>query len=84
MLQSVEAIVEPSGAVHLLESLHVKHPSRAVVTLLDIHTSPDIPEGNACGDDILRFLEQSRLSPEARLSMAEINAQIEDERSAWD
>lgn len=35
MLQTVEAIVEPSGAVRLLEELHVDHPCRAVVTLLE-------------------------------------------------
>lgn len=35
MLQTVEAIVDPSGTVRLLEQLHVDHPCRAVVTLLE-------------------------------------------------
>lgn len=35
MLQTVEAIVEPSGTVRLLEQLHVDHPCRAVVTSLE-------------------------------------------------
>lgn len=38
MLQTVEAIVEPSGSVRLLEQLHVDHPCRAVVTLLEAAT----------------------------------------------
>jgi len=42
MLQTVEAIVEPSGTVRLLEQLHVDHPCRAVVTLLEAAThEPD-------------------------------------------
>lgn len=42
MLQTVEAIVEPSGSVRLLEQLHVDHPCRAVVTLVEAAThAPD-------------------------------------------
>ena len=81
MLQSVEAIVEPSGAVRLLEALHVDQPRRAVVTLLEIPASAE--RGRSSADDVLRFLEQTCLSRDARLSSKEIDAQIEEERNAW-
>ena len=83
MLQTVEAIVDPSGTVRLLERLRVDHPARAVVTLIDIAAeTPATGAGNS--DDILRFLEQSRLPTADRLSAAEIDAQIKAERDAWD
>jgi hypothetical protein len=81
MLQSVEAIVEPSGTVRLLEALYVDQPRRAVVTLLESPVSTG--QGQACADDILHFLERTRLSPGARLSSMEIDAQVEEERNAW-
>lgn len=80
MLQSVEAIVEPSGRVRLLEELRVDHPSRAVVTLIE--TSSAATAGNA--DDILSFLARTRLPAAERFSAAEIDAQIDEERKAWD
>lgn len=81
MLQSVEAIVEPSGTVRLLEALHVDQPRRAVVTLLEMPVSAE--RGQPCADDVWRFLERTCLSPDARLSAKEIDAQIEEERNAW-
>ena len=81
MLQSVEAIVEPSGAVRLLEALHVDQPRRAIVTLLEIPASAE--RGRPSADDVLRFLEQTCLSRDARLSSKEIDAQIEEERNTW-
>lgn len=41
MLKSIEAIVETNGDVHLREPIHVDHPCRAIVTILD---EPDVPE----------------------------------------
>ncbi|CAA9893011.1 hypothetical protein METHB2_920003 [Candidatus Methylobacter favarea] len=36
MLKTVEAILEPSGEVRLLEPVHVSRPSRVLLTLLKI------------------------------------------------
>ena len=41
MLQSVEATIEASGEVHLIEPIHLTHSCRAIVTILE---EPDIPE----------------------------------------
>jgi hypothetical protein len=83
MLQTVEAIVEPSGNVRLLEALQIDHPCRAVVTLLESPLQSDAMPAQASADDILRFLERTRLPASAQLGAQAIDAQIEDERSAW-
>ncbi len=81
MLQTVEAIIEPSGHVRLLEEVHIDSPRRAIVTLLD--SGPNEYDA-ANSTTILKFLADHRLSPSARLSAEEIDAQIETERNAWD
>ena len=35
MLKAVEATIEPDGQIHLLESLHLQHACRAIVTIVD-------------------------------------------------
>ncbi|MFZ4703831.1 MAG: hypothetical protein ACOYMG_27620, partial [Candidatus Methylumidiphilus sp.] len=35
MLQTVEAIIEPSGEVRLLEAVHIQTPKRALLTILE-------------------------------------------------
>jgi len=84
MLQTIEAIIEPSGAIRLLEEFHVNSPQRAIVTILNspVPTSAETTRGNAAA--ILKFLEENRLPESARLSAEEIDAQIEAERNAWD
>lgn len=84
MLQTIEAIIEPSGAIRLLEEVHVSSPKRALVTVLETPANEGVaPErGNAAA--ILKFLEENRLPESARLSAGEIDAQIEAERNAWD
>ena len=42
MLRTVEAIIDPSGVVHLLEPLPVATPTRVLVTLL----APDLGEAD--------------------------------------
>lgn len=83
MLQSVEAIVEPSGVVRLLESFRVDHPCRAVVTLLEA-PSQAVADTGPVQEDLLSFLDRTRLAPEARLDAREIEEQVEAARSAWD
>ena len=84
MLQTIEAIIEPSGAIRLLEEVHVTSPKRALVTVLDTPANDsEVPErGNATA--ILKFLEENRLPESARFTAEEIDAQIEAERNAWD
>lgn len=82
MLQTVEAIVEPSGVVRLLEEVNIVSPRRAIVTFLDSAPSEQYDAGNASA--ILKFLAEHRLAPSSRLSADEIDAQIEAERNAWD
>ncbi len=82
MLQTIEAIVEPSGLVRLLEEVNIISPRRAIVTLLDTVASAQDDTGNSA--IILKFLAEHRLPPSARLSAEEIEEQIETERNAWD
>lgn len=83
MLQTVEAIVEPTGAVRLLEALHVDHPCRAFVTLLERPDS-EKPSPGTSAATALAFLSSAPLPVSARLSAREIDAQIEAERQSWD
>ncbi len=41
MLQTVEATIEKSGVVHLVEPIHLTHTCRAIVTIME---EPDVPE----------------------------------------
>ena len=41
-MKTVEAIIEPTGEVRLVEPVHVTSPRRALVTILD--ERPDTPE----------------------------------------
>ena len=80
MLQTVEAILEPSGEVRLLEPVHVSRPSRVLLTLLETPTEPE--RGNAAA--LLQRLRDNPLPQECRRSAKEIDAQIEQERNAWE
>ncbi len=44
MIQTVEAIIEPDGKVLLLESVELKEPRRALVTILDDEPAAKISE----------------------------------------
>lgn len=80
MLQAVEATIEPSGVVRLLEEVNIVSPRRAIVTLLDSVPTEQYETGNS--DAILKFLSEHRLPPSARFSAEEIDAQTETERNA--
>lgn len=80
MLQTVEAILEPSGEVRLLEPVHVFRPARVLLTILE---TPEAPErGSAAA--LLQRLRDNPLPPQCRRSAEEIDAQIEQERNAWE
>ncbi len=80
MPQTIEAILEPSGMVRLLESVHVSMPVRALLTILE--TPADTGHGNAAL--LLQRLRDNPLPPECRRSEAEIDRQIEQERDSWE
>lgn len=84
MLQTIEAIIEPSGAVRLLEEVHVATPRRALVTLLEADAGRNNIPTPGDSVEILKFLAENRLPEQSRLSAEEIDAQIEAERNAWD
>ena len=44
MIQTVEAIIEPDGKVLLLESINLKEPRRALVTILEDEPLSRVPE----------------------------------------
>ena len=82
MYQTYEAIVEPTGTVHMLESLQIDHSCRAFITLLEpSRAANEQAKGNV--KEILKFLADTRLSTTAKLSAHEIDAQISAEREAW-
>jgi len=78
MLQTVEAEVDVSGQIRLLEPVRMSKKSRAIVTVLE-ETNGDVEEkGNS--KQILEFLRNNRLPESARLSAEEIEAQITEAR----
>jgi hypothetical protein len=80
MLQTIEAILDPSGEVRLLEPVHLSRPSRVLLTLLETPAEPE--RGSAA--KLLQRLRDNPLPPECRRSMEEIDAQIDKERNAWE
>lgn len=44
MIQTVEAIIEPDGKVLLLESVQLKEPRRALVTILEDEPAAKVSE----------------------------------------
>ena len=82
MLQAVEAILEPSGEVRLLENIRVAVPTRVVVTVIE--TAAPMAEREGDTKTLLEFLRENRLPKHSRLSAEEIDAQVEAERNAWD
>lgn len=84
MLQTIEAIIEPSGAIRLLEEVHVSSPKRALVTVLETPANEDASSERGNAAAILKFLKDNPLPPECRRSAEEIDAGIEAERNAWD
>lgn len=80
MLQTIEAIIETSGEVRLLEEVRVTKPTRALVTVLENGDSSS--RGNA--RQMLEFLQNNRLPAEARRSAEEMEAQIEENRNSFE
>lgn len=82
MLQTVEAEIDVSGQIRLLEPLRVSRKSRAIVTVLEESNGNAEEKGNS--KKILEFLRNNRLSDSSRRSVEEIEAQILEARESWD
>jgi predicted DNA-binding antitoxin AbrB/MazE fold protein len=83
MSRAIEVIVEPNGVIRPLQPIQVKSPTRAFLTLTEtIETDSAAVEDSerGTGRALLRWLEEHRLSPEARLSAEEIDAYIRELR----
>ncbi len=79
MLTTVEAEVDVSGNVRLLEPVEVKRTTRAIVTLLE---NGNGSRGNA--DKVLAFLQSPEFKNRKSYSAEEIEAQIQDARNSWE
>lgn len=79
MLQTVEAEIDVSGNVTLLEPLRVTKTSRAIVTVLE-ETNGDAEEGNA--KQVLEFLRSPEFVNRKSYSAEEIETQIEEARNS--
>lgn len=84
MLQTVEAIIEPSGVVRLLENVRITEPKRALVTVLDTLDQPDHTFKPGYPDLLLKFLAEHPLPLKCQRTAEAIDAQIQAERDAWD
>lgn len=82
MLTTVEAEVDVSGNVRLLEPVEVKKTTRAIVTLLEDNNGEKSEKGNA--QKMLKFLQSNRFKTRKSYSAEEIEAQIEENRNSWD
>jgi hypothetical protein len=82
MLQTVEAIIEPSGVVRLLEKVRITTPKRAIVTVLDTLDQPDHALEPGHLDVLLKFLAEHPLPQECQRTAEAIDAQIQAERDA--
>jgi len=80
MLQTIEAILDSSGQVHLLEPIQVTAPSRVLLTLLETTIAPE--RGSSAV--LLKRLKENPLPLACRRTAEEIDAQIEQERNAWE
>ena len=84
MLQTIEALLEPDGRIHLLEKLNITRPTKVLLTVLEtIIVDTDKPV-HGSGAAILEFLRKNPLKPQHRRSVEAIQHDIEQERNAWD
>ena len=82
MLKAIEVIIEPNGIIRPLEALSVTVPTRAILTLNTQLQSESSEKGSASA--ILNFSTIYPLPSEHQRSAAEIDHQINEERSAWE
>jgi hypothetical protein len=84
MLQAIEVIVEPSGLIRPLEKLHVKTPTKAVLTLLETPQTVGDEPVRGSGAAVLALLDTPRFANRPPADAAEIEQRIQDLRNDWD
>lgn len=82
MLQTVEAEIDVSGQITLLEPLRVSKKSRAIVTVLEETNGDTQEKGNS--RKILELLRSPEFANRKSYSAEEIEAQIEEARNSWE
>ena len=82
MLQTVEAEIDVSGNIRLLEPLRVSKKSRAIVTVLEETNGDTQEKGNS--KMILELLRSPDFANRKSYSAEEIEAQIEEARNSWE
>jgi len=82
MLQTLEAEIDVNGNVHLREPVRITKPTRALVTLLEEAPIPIARSGNIAA--VLQLLRSPEFANRKSYPAAEIDAQIEENREAWD
>ena len=82
MLQTVEAEIDASGNVRLLEPVRVTRKARAIVTVLEETNGARENEGNA--KQILELLKSPEFANRKSYSAEEIESQIEEARNSWE
>ncbi len=82
MLQTVEAEIDVSGQIRLLEPLRVLKKSRAIVTVLEESNGSSEEKGNS--KKILELLRSPEFANRKSFSAEEIEAQIEEARNSWE
>ena len=84
MLQTFEVIVEPDGAIHPTEELHVEAPTRAILTLLETSTPAEAKPARGSGAAILALLQTPRFANRPSADPKEIEQRIQNLRNDWD
>ena len=80
MLQTIEAIIETSGEVRLLEEVRVTKPTRALVTVLE--NSDGANTGNA--SSVLELMQNPEFKNRRSYSAEQMEAQIEENRISFE
>lgn len=84
MLQAIEVIVEPDGLIRPLEELHVKVPTRGVLTLLETSPPSAVKPERGNGAAVLALLQTPRFANRPSADPAEIEQRIQNLRDDWD
>lgn len=82
MLPTVEAEIDLNGVVHLREPIRVTKPTRALVTLLEEVPAPIASKSNVV--ELLQVLRSPEFANRKSYTAEEIDAQIQENREAWD
>ncbi len=80
MLQTIEAIIETSGEVRLLEEVRVTKPTRALVTVLENGMRANT--GNV--SSLLELMQSPEFKNRRSYSVEQIEAQILENRNSFE